>query len=201
MKNNNSKTLWVFGDSFTNHSYDDCPNELRNVIRQWPNIVSDYYKLNLENFGQDGYSNQQIIHSVLKTIYQVKEGDSVIIGFTDPLRIITIKNNKIKTFTNSFYFQSKKEIDKYPFHYVKHILIPNEKTIHDFYIEQLNGLKKLILSMGCSVYTFDHFIWRSFESVTKYTNGKIVNQHWSKKGHEDMAKLIIDNLHKEKKIL
>lgn len=202
MKNRTEiNTLWVFGDSFTNHTYENCPTRFKHEIIQWPSIISDKYKMELQNFGQVGYSNPQIIHSILCNLSKIKKGDSVVIGFSDPLRILTIKDKKIKTFTNSFYFKTKNdknvdEKDYYSFKYTKNILIPNEEVIYNFYKEQLIGIEKIVKSMGCYVYIFDHLIWKSFESVTKQTKGKVVDQHWSKYGHEKMANHVLNHLYK-----
>lgn len=206
-----TKTLWVFGDSFTDHYYGHLPPEIKDDIIQWPSILSQQYNFRLNHFGgyrNSIYTNPQIIHSVLCNLYKIKKEDCVVIGLSDPIRIINIKDKAIRGFNISNYYRNKtkkdknnqdSKIDLYSSMYVENVLLQNDEIIYKFYKEQVNGLEKMIRMLGCSTCVFGHHIWKSFESVTRQTNGEFIDHHWSKRGHEQMAKYIESHIFKKNK--
>jgi hypothetical protein len=193
------KSLFLFGDSFTNHSYGESSEEIRNNIIQWGTIVSNTLKCNLQNFGEVSFSNPQIIATITENLWRIKPGDYIVIGLSTPFRTITVRNNQIRSFLIQDYIHSTLPEEKYVFDYVQNIIYPNEPLFEEFYWNQIKGIKKLLDNHGCVTYLWDSKLWEKFESVKKQTKGKDKDPHWSKKGHEDMAKYILEKLNKKSK--
>lgn len=186
------KNIWTFGDSFTNYTYGDD-------ITQWSDIVAKELNIKIENFGKIGYSNQQIISSILENIWKIEEGDYVVIGLSAPTRTIMVKNGKIKSFLPYDYINSESDIEKSAYGYVSNILLPNRELINEFYWNQIKGVEKLLNRLDCKTFLWDSSLWDLFETIRIETKGKDKNPHWSKKGNEDMSRLVIENLTKHKK--
>jgi hypothetical protein len=85
--------LWTFGDSFTaGHGckfflhttpkttyYKTYQNYIDDNKKIWPEIVSSFFKLELNNEGRNGITNEKILDYLLKNYSKIKNGDYVII--------------------------------------------------------------------------------------------------------------------------
>jgi len=185
------KNLWLFGDSFTDYNYKNVPAEFSEDITQWGDIVGKQMGLNVHNFGQGGFSNQQIISEILDKLHLIKENDYVSIGLSTPYRVLTVRNGFIRSFLPNHYLNSKSQEGKRVFDYVQNTVYPNEKLFEEFYWSQIRGIEKVLSKMNCKTFTWDWRLWEKFESIKSQSKGKDKNNHWSKKGHQDMAKLVI----------
>lgn len=194
-----SNSLFLFGDSFTNHSYDDCLDYIKNDMIQWGTIVSDEMNLNLKNFGKSASSNPQIISSIIENLWTIEKGDYVVIGLSSPFRTLTVRNGHISSFLVKDYLLSKTPENQWVYDYVKNIIYPNEELFDNFYLSQVDGIKKLLEKMGCTTYVWDSRLWNKFQTVKEQTKGKDKDPHWSKKGHEDMAKYILEKFNQNLK--
>lgn len=93
-------TLWTFGCSYTAayhplYSGDELSNygkykEWRggNLPKIWPELLSEKLNLNLENKAEGGSSNYKIFRQFIDEVDDIKEGDVVIIGWTNVLRFV-----------------------------------------------------------------------------------------------------------------
>jgi hypothetical protein len=197
MKNTNK--IWTFGDSFTKFDYLKVDESIRNQIILWPDIVGNEMNLPVENMGRIAACNSMIIGSVLENCSKFEKGDYIIIGLSTPFRTLVVRDGKVESFLNQDYIFSKSQEDKIVYDYVSNVLYPNEELINQYYWKQINGLKALLKKMECNVFLWDYTFWEKFETNKKATKGKETDPHWSKKGHEDMAKYILEKLNIKQK--
>lgn len=89
--NTEKKTLYVYGDSFTDGHRKDSPftwfvkwyEHLGNYLPpNWFELLSEKLDSNVRNFGWVGNSNHEIFESFCKSCHEIKKGDIVIIEWT-----------------------------------------------------------------------------------------------------------------------
>jgi len=107
---NNKKTLWTFGCSFTaeyypvgesfmRSNYDDYKDWRGGDLPPvWPTLLSNQIDYNLMNCGWGGISNYTIFSKFIQNHKKIKPDDLVIIGWTSLLRfpIVDTKFNEFK---------------------------------------------------------------------------------------------------------
>ena len=191
-------TLWVFGDSFCNH-YTEKTSKMD--IVQWPWLVSNTMYTDVKNFGIGGNSNYCILQSILTNLPNIKPSDYIVIGTTDCTRVHeVIDSNEVKA-----YSAEKKILEDNP-HFAGHWkprpsrepmdsfvldeLLPHAQVYTKWWDEAFDGLKSHLKQNGYKVILFGMDMWPKFESIHDSTKGKIMDLHWSKKGHEDFSKWI-----------
>lgn len=69
-----SKTIWVFGDSFSTENKNS-------EIKNWPNILAERFGYELKNISSDNTSNYQIFDDFCYCCDLIKSNDIVIIGW------------------------------------------------------------------------------------------------------------------------
>jgi hypothetical protein len=90
-------TLWTFGCSFTAewHPLNNTPPNNYDKYREWrggelpdvwPKILAKHLKVNLENHGKGASGNQTIFKTFCNKCNFIKEGDTVVIGWTQIAR-------------------------------------------------------------------------------------------------------------------
>lgn len=211
-----SKTLWTFGDSFTQGfscipivEYPTIPEyyEYKKIADDiWPNLLSKYLGIKLINEGLGGISNDSIIDIIIDNWDSIKPGDIVIIGMTFNVRIdVPIKENKklkinkprlysMSNLLNSELINDMTDIEKetiinFQYHFAK------SKLFKERNIKRFNHIKKLLEAKEIFV-----FVWELENEINKYetiitaTNGVIKDNHWSFKGNYDFAKFIMEEL-------
>jgi len=204
-------TLWTFGDSFTNHNYKGIDEEIKNEIIQWPDIVSDNLNTKLQNKGIPGNSNPQIISDILFHLPKIKQNDFIVVGLTTPTRPITVRDNTIQSFMALEYHYEKnktpQDIDQIKrericLDYSDEILNKNKEVLSKWYKNQIKSLLlHLNKELKIQYYIFDDSYWSKFQNINQYTQGKHIDFHWSKNGHNSMGKHIIRKLTNRKQNL
>lgn len=211
-----SKTLWTFGDSFTQGfscvpviSYPTIPeyHQYKKIGEDiWPNLLSKYLGIKLINKGLGGISNDFIIDIIIDNWDSIKPKDIVIIGMTFNVRIdVPIKENKkLKINKPRLYSMSnllnselindmtenqKETIINFQYHFA------DSKLFKERNIKRFNHIKKLLEANGSIV-----FLWEleneinKYETITTATNNIIEDNHWSFKGNYDFSKFIMEEL-------
>lgn len=192
----------------------------------WPNHLGKLLNCNVKNLGKNAMSNDYIFDKILENFDYIKENDFVVIQKTFHGRIeIPFKNKIYKTFAHyegakidsnthtndiwvneqfsdltneiietiinyQYYFSNEKfykDRNNMRFEFIKNRLI-NEKKVKFCYIWGLEEDVKFY-------YTFQH--------IMQHTNKKIVDTHFSFKGHLDFAHYIYNTINNNvnKKIL
>jgi len=96
MKDN---SLWHFGDSFG--CWNGNTNDIRSAKKGYSEYIADYYTLHLKHCAVGGYSNQQILNSILVNYNNIKKNDLVLINWSFFNRFTYLnKFNNPKSFNN-----------------------------------------------------------------------------------------------------
>jgi len=211
-----SKTLWTFGDSFTQGfscvpiiDYPTIPEYYRyKKIGEdiWPNLLSKYLGIKLINKGLGGISNDSILDIIIDNWDYIKEGDIVIIGMTFNVRIdVPIKENKklkinkprlysMSNLLNSELINDMTEGEKETIlnfeYYFSNSVLYKERNIKRF-----SHIKKLLELNKINVFLWElENVIDKYETITTATNGMIKDSHWSFKGNNDFSKFIMEEL-------
>jgi hypothetical protein len=186
----------------------------------WPNHLGNLLNCNVSNLGKNGVSNDYILDTIIDNFDFIKENDYIIIGKTFHGRIEVPFNNKIyKSFAHyeggkidentdsndiwlknefkdlnkevietiinfQYYFSNElfyKERNNKRFEFIKNRL-HNEKNVKFCYIW---GLEE------------DIKFYHTFEQIIQATNRKVIDTHFSFKGHLDFAHFIYNKINKK----
>jgi hypothetical protein len=154
--------------------------------------------LNMEvkNFGCSAASNNYIIDSIIDNWDNIKEEDCVIIQITFHGRFDIPYGEKLEApyfyedYSNNFPLYTTEEIEtiiNFQYHFAAHELYKKR------HLKRFNFLHKLLKEKKIKVYFWDlvDFInSKEFETIQTATNDKILDQHFSFKGHNHFADMI-----------
>lgn len=186
----------------------------------WPNHLGGLLNCNVNNLGKNGVSNDYILDKIIENFDNINKNDYIVIGKTFHGRIeVPYKNKIYKSFasyeggkidktTNSndlwiksefkdlndeiietiinfqYHFSNEmfyKERNNKRFEFIKNRLY-NEKNIKFCYIWGLEEDKKF---------------YHTFEQIIHATNGKVIDTHFSFKGHLDFSHFIYNKINKK----
>jgi len=207
-------TVWTFGDSLTEGFRSNNPWAKKYV--EWKGYIPLTYgeiiskKLNykLINLGKGGSDNNTIFESFIKKINNIKDGDIVIIGWSDIGRFrLATKNNEWCSFVPNFDYNMK-NMENISNQTIMEVCV---NRLSDVYISEvniwINFLKKTIKN-------FKVINWSAFnqgkingiflfdlEQITNETNGVIKDFHFSEKGQEQLSEILLTEINKYDKII
>jgi lysophospholipase L1-like esterase len=194
-------TIWTFGDSLTERynsneswakKYIDWKGYLPKV---YGNFIAETLNYDLQNLGKAGCDNYTIFETFCKTYSKIKDGDIVIIGWTNVSRFRLVNrydewntiNPHFDTPMDNFEHISKNTLDE--------ILI-NRDSKH--YINEVNNWIQFINSAsvnknvvhwntikGKGELNTHHFF--EMERINTETKGLIDDAHFSETGQRDLA--------------
>lgn len=195
------QTGWFFGDSFPfgyqchpgNPYYEKSKYKDKRIVSQ---IVCDTLNIKHKNLAQYGYSNENILHSILTNVSNIKENDYVFIIDTHSTRTPIVYNhqNYYTRWPNGSYIEVKKSKD-----YETMYLARQDVTekLNDFYKDIFNGLiKELSLRNVNTLYipTNNTFLNEHEAELIWHDVPEVKDGHWSFKGHSKIASMILGKI-------
>ena len=187
------KTAWFFGDSFVyGWGCKDKTNDKDKIMSQ---IISEQLNCKEKNLAQYGYSNENILFSIITSINQIKKGDYVIIFDTHSVRSPFVRED-VDFYSNwpelSYFQIPKNELDIY--YSVRGDLT---SKLLSYYQTIYNNLKNHFNSIGIKCYYFpsENNFYRKHKF---HLNPTSEGGHWSFKGHQQVASVILNSIHKRK---
>jgi len=215
------KTLWVFGDSHTaghgcTPTFEYYEKWYKEGDKLWSEHLAGYLKVNLENKGRNGCSNDIMLDRIIEWFYEIKEGDIVIIGKTYSHRfdvpqkegfnsIVRDGLNSIfwdwDTFANDdilsqFTLDEKKCIVDFQYYFMTSPLFDER------WVNRYNWIKRLLEERGCRVIVWDVVKdLKGFQTIRMGTNNKIKDDHLSFQGHKDFFMYMLNKWFKEKSFI
>lgn len=199
--------LWVFGDSFTKGGglapFNTFYKETYKGQKIWPDIVGEKLNLDVINHGYSWCNTELLIRNILYYLPDITHNDIVIFSNTDvcstllsPMRNDNIVLRASRPFDEGYPFVDTKEkqITK---EYVENCIVPYEKEFDRFWIESLTAVYNMLVRLNIKTVFWTRDLWKQFESIEQATQGRIVNIHWSWKGHEQMADYILKQLNND----
>ncbi len=215
------KTLWVFGDSHTaghgcTPTFEYYEKWYKEGDKLWSEHLAEYLKVNLENKGRNGCSNDIMLDRIIEWFYEIKEGVIVIIGKTYSHRfdvpqkegfnsIVRDGLNSIfwdwDTFANDdilsqFTLDEKKCIVDFQYYFM------NSPLFDERWVKRYNWIKRLLEERGCKVIIWDVVEeLKGFQTIRKATKNKIDDGHLSFRGHSDFSIHMWNKWFKEKSLI
>ena len=204
-------TLFVFGDSFSL----DIGNKIK--IETWPELLSKKLNKKLVNLSIPGASNELILDTVLDTLKDIKQEDTVIFGVTHPLRldfydweveetyllspmvISKIVNKNFKNFSEDNILKKNKSVRKDTVNYYLNIYTKAEHANFDRAINRFESIQKYLLnirvnSLIWSWYNpkvFDPYGTNRINTPSKFQRINDVEKnndyHFSEIGHKEFS--------------
>ena len=196
------KRLHVFGDSFTdaniisnNKSYlkwkGYTPKTFHEIISEKLNLdVTNYAK----SFGMDNYTIFQHICDNVNDL----DGSIVVINWSEPIRfrMVDTSTQKWKTIIPESVMRLNKGLP-----YVNGVI---NETIDDVFVNRENPLWITevnswinLINKALQNSVVIHWSWynnNDRETITKETNGDVIDFHYSEKGHAQLAEWIIKQI-------
>jgi hypothetical protein len=209
-------TIHTFGDSFTfghgcveHCSFTEYYKYKEDDDDIWPNHLAKKLGMNVNNYGKNGFCNEQIFESVLNNFDFLKENDIIFIEKTYHNRLWVPTNMEWVSALSDNEIEKKYRKDKLEktfskeetealinFHYYFSIKKLYEKRNND----RFNFLKKILVNnikvQDCIIWDMPK-IYTSFESIKTATNNKFIDFHFSFKGHKQFAEYM-ENVIKKK---
>lgn len=210
---------WFFGDSFTfghgckpGYKYYDTYKEKRGKL--WTTEVSNFLMLPEINHGIPGNSNPYILKQILTNLQNFQKGDFVFLTDTLPVRLVhpSLESKKIEPLTTDILLwpEHNKEgqvfLDKYftsndkkrvVVDYIFEAINRKEEPWEEYYRLQLEGIQTFLNRLEINTYIWSHREWVSpskYEYITKATKRKVIDGHWSWKGHKDFSEAMISRI-------
>ena len=210
-------TLWTFGDSLTQGFTFTSQNLWAKSYVNWKNYIPLCYgdliakKLNLElkNFGLGGLDNYTIYERFTEQYDKFKDGDIIIIGWTDTGRFrLSNDSDRWYHFIPNFGFDN----DSFKFinnETINQILVNRTSKL---YVDELNGWINFINKITNN---FKIIHWTNYNNgmvnatyvdninkIVNETNGEIKDYHFSEKGQIEISEILVDvinnGFHKKK---
>jgi hypothetical protein len=211
--------IWCFGDSFTaghgcipGYQYYDEYRTDGDMI--WTEHLSKSTGLEVINLGKMGYSNYSIFDSIVENYQKIKKNDIVIIGKTFPGRFDIPYNNQLKNVFSSiektdslverelseFSGEVLETIINFQYYFASNKLY---KKRQDNYFQFITNLLKdtievkQIIEWDISNIKFIH----GFDTIINDSNSKIIDYHFSFKGHKEFSEWVLLKLNGYTKLL
>ena len=185
------KTAWFFGDSFVyGWGCKDKTNDKDKIMSQ---IVSEHLTCKENNLAQYGYSNENILFSILTNLNQIKKGDYIIIFDTHSVRSPFVRED-LDYYTKwpelSYFETHEKDSNN---HYA--MRGEHEEPLLRYYQTIFNNIVQYLKSNEINSYYFpSNNNWWDFKKIDR--NKEEDGGHWSFKGHQKVSKWIIDVIEK-----
>lgn len=204
------KTCWFFGDSFTRG--DNCHKgnpyyELtyKEGCKRWTEIVSEHLGCIEENHAWGGNSNTHILYQLISESSNIKSGDYVFVGDTRACRVMYFDKGEIRNAINDTLLDYTRGKISSILEYIVDVIIPYEDEYSKYYETQMKGVLELLKLKGVNTLYIKHtdywFPLSKIHTITKDTNGKIKDAHYSWKAHKKMAGIIINQLENPNSII
>lgn len=209
--------LFVYGCSFT-HGNGCLPTDLYNQQYKkseddliWPEIVAKELNLTLFNHGMGAFSNDKIFDKMIETFDEVKKEDIVIIQRTFTHRFdITHRRQKNEPYMRQglTITPHSDEVLKYQgyeedeIQSISQAIWLMDGEFNDMRVgTRFNFMRKLFLSkrvQKCIIWdVINHHDKNLYERIQEATDGKIVDAHWSYKGHKTFANVMLNKINEE----
>ena len=196
--------IWVFGDSFSEsfnmrHTWVSEYVKYKGYVpKVYAEILSKELNLPYKNLSQGGTDNYTIFENICKNIEQIQPSDFLIIGWSDVVRFRLVnKRNKWKSILPHYDMDLllTENIEK---NSINEILV---NRTNELYQKEIDNWIKLI---NKSLENVDIVHWsppfggqnfkclkfdEKIETIKEETNNKLNNNHYSEKGHKQLAEI------------
>lgn len=228
-----SNTSWYFGCSFVagygvdyswvpeGHDPFTPANDLYKC-RQWgysyndasfSKLLSKYYSTNHRNYALPGQGYELTLYRLWQCMPSMKTGDYVILGHTDPYRILMFDSAGCPDTATLYYKHEKKMWDmdgevgvkfvddkqkQTLIDYGENVIIKSYMSYEKYYIQLFNNIANYFESIGITCNIIHQSVWKRevAEDIHSWTLNddtldEVVDSHWSPNGHRTIYNLIV----------
>ncbi len=205
------RKIWAFGDSFT-QSLAPVPGlsdwrakyfEYKEYVpKVFTDFLSEDFRYTCINRGHGGADNYSIIEIIVKNIDEIKDGDIIIIGWSNVDRVrLANKFGKFTTIHSNWDDNQKKiscDLMGISINTMEEILV--NRHGNSCYVSELNSLIKLInrtfknnLVIHWSPFSgffpgMDVITIPKIQTIKEETENKVQDSHYSENGHKTLSK-------------
>ncbi len=204
-----SRKIWTFGDSFTQSLFNNDTIWIKRYTdwkgytpKVYGELIAEDLKLELINLGKGGLDNYGILQSVCDNSNRIHRDDIVLIGWSSHLRfrIVNDSNNWQSIVPNV-------DINEMNLQHISEITI-NEMLINRNSSLYINEIQSWIKLLDCTFRNNILIHWspwgngiapnyfKNIETIEMETDGSIYDNHYSEKGHTDLANEFIYMINK-----
>jgi hypothetical protein len=194
------KTLWTFGDSFTESLSDNNADWVQKYI-EWKGYIPKVYgevmaermEIKLVNMGKGGSDNYSIFQSICDSVHNIKSDDIILVGWSSTTRFRLV--NKLNSWKHIIpnFDRNQRTLENISQSTIDEILV---NRTHNLYIEEVRSWLKLlnytfsnntIIHWSALEYTAAHNYFRNLPTIRLETNGEIDDNHYCEEGHIQLA--------------
>jgi hypothetical protein len=217
------KKLWVFGDSFSEPYNKVVGGNIQEYIK-WKNydtkiyseFISNDLNIDLKYYASGGVSNRTILSKFISVLNEIKDDDIIIIGWTSINRSRVIDyHGELRDISMSFSPMDSSWIKHFPDITIECLqsLQINRNSSPAFYnelIEYMDWIKFTFKNNLILFWTWDcmndplnktlnykeklAFFGNHLQTIKDETNGVINDDHFSEKGHRELANILINKI-------
>jgi hypothetical protein len=209
------RTIWCFGDSFTEGFSETNPYSIHKGYqpKTHPQIIGERLGIDWVNLGKGGWSNSDILESIGNTSHKIQSDDIVSIGWSHipRFRLADSYYNKWQSIIPNY-----QSINSNPPNFLNNEVSDN--TLDEILYNRDSPLYKNELQSWVKLmehtfrdnilvnWTWAHLDWRytsnyhlfKFQTIYKETDGVVDDRHWSEGGHHQFSDWFISTIHKSK---
>jgi hypothetical protein len=202
--------IWVFGDSYSKkfedkYGWDKKYTQLKGYFpKTFSELISNDLQIELKNYAEYGNCNNDIFHSIVNVIYEIKKNDLVFIQWANTKRFRLVdKSGEFRTIQFGWdreydFFNEKKET-------INEILSNRESANYFNEIDDWTKIINLALPKRKIIFwsplTENVINFHHFTTIAEETNFEINDQHYGEVGHQELANYFLKLLTNKKTIL
>lgn len=199
------KTLWLFGDSFT-QSFINNTNEWATQYVEWKEyapkvygeIISDKMGMELVNLGRGGSDNYSIFQSICDSSNLINSNDVIIIGWSSCTRFRLVNKWDDWKSIIPMFDRNMSNLEDVSNTTLEEVLINRTKVKYAHEVHSWIKLLNLTFSNNLIIHwsPLDRIVSKNYignlTNITKETNGLINDGHYGEVGHLQLATIFID---------
>lgn len=194
--------IYLFGDSFTKGDGCNIGFEYYNLEsnipkKKWTDIISEELNQSTKNFGKSGAGSQWIYNKLTYYLDIFKPNDYIFVTDSIFIRQLGVVQDRIETVGPSYEFETKEREEGNTLNLI-HNIHPFEAQWNAYYIKHFEKIKSYLISRNVNViYThYREFMFQpnKYMNIVTETNGKINDNHFSWKGHQQFADYLLNQI-------
>lgn len=194
------KTLWTYGDSFTESLSDNKAEWVKKYIdwkgyipKVYGEVIADEMGLDLVNLGKGGSDNYSIFQAICDSAHRINSNDIILIGWSSCSRFRLVDKWDIWKPIIPNFDKNLRNIENISQSTIDEILV---NRTHNLYIEEVRSWMKLlniVFSNNLVIHwsPLDRIVSKNYigklTTITKETNGEIDDGHYGEIGNIQLA--------------
>lgn len=189
-------------------------NVLNSNGQRWTEILASKLKLEHINCAEGGYGNEDIIFQITDKLQYIKPGDTVVMSNSHELRFqipkydgnlivpfnaAGLETGDVSDYHNDF-VKDFKLVKEVLVDYATEFRAKHHMTWRWYFLDRFRNLEAYFKEFSINAYFWHFDIWmfdkppHVFERISEHTNNRLLDYHFSERGHKDFAEYFLNNL-------